>query len=60
MDKHKKGKKNSGSEARLKRFKKILWGGLATGIVLAVLLFFLIGCEFFINYKLEFRKKGEK
>lgn len=42
MDKHKKGKKNSGSEARLKRFKKILWGGLATGIVLAVLLFFLI------------------
>ena len=42
MDKHKKGKKNSGSEARLKRFKKILGGGLATGIVLAVLLFFLI------------------
>ena len=42
MDKHKKGKKNSGSEARLKRFKKILWGGLAAGIVLAVLLFFLI------------------
>ena len=42
MDKHKKGKKNSGAEARLKRFKKILWGGLATGIVLAVLLFSLI------------------
>ena len=37
MDKHRKGKKNSGSEARLKRFKKILWGGLAAGIVLAVL-----------------------
>ena len=32
----------------------------ASDIITGILLFFLIGCEFFINYKLEFRKKGEK
>lgn len=30
----------------------------ASDIITGILLFFLIGCEFFINYKLEFRKKG--
>ena len=29
----------------------------ASDIITGILLFFLIGCEFFINYKLEFRKK---
>lgn len=32
----------------------------ASDIITGILLFFLIGCEFFINYRLEFRKKGEK
>ena len=32
----------------------------ASDIITGILLFFLIGCEFFINYKLEFRKEGEK
>lgn len=32
----------------------------ASDIITGILLFFLIGCEFFINYKLEFRKKGDK
>ena len=32
----------------------------ASDIITGILLFFLIGCEFFINYKLEFRKKGGK
>ena len=32
----------------------------ASDIITGILLFFQIGCEFFINYKLEFRKKGEK
>ncbi len=31
----------------------------ASDIITGILLFFLIGCELFINYKLEFRKKGE-
>lgn len=30
----------------------------ASDIITGILLFFLIGCEFFINYRLEFRKKG--
>jgi general nucleoside transport system permease protein len=29
----------------------------ASDIITGIILFFLIGCEFFINYKLEFRKK---
>ena len=29
-------------------------------IITGIILFFLIGCEFFINYKIEFRKKGEE
>lgn len=29
----------------------------ASDIITGILLFFLIGCEFFINYRLEFRKK---
>jgi simple sugar transport system permease protein len=32
-------------------------------MVVGIVLFFIIGCEFFINYKLKFResaKKGEK
>ncbi|WMJ85920.1 ABC transporter permease [Anaerocolumna sp. MB42-C2] len=29
----------------------------ASDIITGILLFFLIGCEFFINYKVEFRKK---
>lgn len=29
----------------------------ASDIITGILLFFLIGCEFFVNYKLEFRKK---
>ncbi len=28
----------------------------ASDIITGIILFFLIGCEFFINYKLEFRK----
>ena len=28
----------------------------ASDIITGILLFFLIGCEFFINYRLEFRK----
>ena len=32
----------------------------ASDIITGIILFFLIGCEFFINYKLEFRKKGGK
>ena len=32
----------------------------ASDIITGIILFFLIGCEFFINYKLEFRKKGDK
>lgn len=30
----------------------------ASDIITGILLFFLIGCEFFINYRLEFRKTG--
>jgi simple sugar transport system permease protein len=29
----------------------------ASNIITGIIIFFLIGCEFFINYKLEFRKK---
>lgn len=32
----------------------------ASDIITGILLFFLIGCEFFINYKLEFRKRGKE
>ena len=32
----------------------------ASDIITGILLFFLIGCEFFINYKLEFRKKSRE
>ena len=32
----------------------------ASDIITGILLFFLIGCEFFINYRLEFRKKGKE
>ena len=32
----------------------------ASDIITGIILFFLIGCEFFINYKLEFRKNGDK
>ena len=31
----------------------------ASDIITGIILFFLIGCEFFINYKMEFRKKKE-
>ncbi|MBQ9156346.1 MAG: ABC transporter permease [Eubacterium sp.] len=30
----------------------------ASDVVTGIILFFVIGCEFFINYKLEFRKKS--
>ena len=29
-------------------------------IITGIILFFLIGCEFFIRYKVEIRKKGEE
>ena len=29
----------------------------ASEVITGIILFFVIGCEFFINYKLEFRKK---
>lgn len=32
----------------------------ASDIITGILLFFLIGCEFFINYKLEFRKRDRE
>lgn len=32
----------------------------ASDIITGILLFFLIGCEFFINYKLEFHKKHKE
>ena len=32
----------------------------ASDIITGIILFFLIGCEFFINYKLEFRKAGKE
>lgn len=32
----------------------------ASSIITGIILFFLIGCEFFINYKLEFRKKHKE
>lgn len=32
----------------------------ASDIITGILLFFLIGCEFFINYRLEFRKNGKE
>ncbi|MDD6058600.1 MAG: ABC transporter permease [Clostridiales bacterium] len=32
----------------------------ASDIITGILLFFLIGCEFFINYKLEWRKRGKE
>lgn len=32
----------------------------ASDIITGILLFFLIGCEFFINYKLEFRKSRKE
>lgn len=31
----------------------------ASDIITGIIIFFLIGCEFFINYQLEFRKKGK-
>jgi len=32
----------------------------ASDIITGILLFFLIGCEFFINYKVQFRTSGKK
>jgi simple sugar transport system permease protein len=32
----------------------------ASDIITGIILFFLIGCEFFINYRLEFRKKKKE
>ena len=32
------------------------FGEILTGIIL----FFIIGCEFFINYKVQFRSSGKK
>lgn len=32
----------------------------ASDIITGILLFFLIGCEFFVDYKLEFRKKSKE
>lgn len=32
----------------------------ASDIITGILLFFLIGCEFFINYKLDFKKKSKE
>lgn len=32
----------------------------ASDIITGIVLFFLIGCEFFINYKLDLRKKGKE
>jgi simple sugar transport system permease protein len=29
-------------------------------ILTGIILFFIIGCEFFINYKLRFRSKAKK
>ena len=29
-------------------------------ILTGIILFFIIGCEFFITYRLQFRKKAEK
>ena len=29
----------------------------ASELITGIILFFLIGCEFFVNYKVEFRKK---
>ena len=29
-------------------------------IITGVILFFIIGCEFFINYKVQFRTSGKK
>ena len=29
-------------------------------IITGIILFFLIGCEFFINYRIQFRKKAAK
>ena len=34
--------------------------GLGSSILTGVILFFIIGSEFFINYKINFRKSGEK
>jgi simple sugar transport system permease protein len=31
-----------------------------SAMITGILLFFIIGCEFFINYKINFRKKTEK
>ncbi|WP_099468630.1 ABC transporter permease [Konateibacter massiliensis] len=31
----------------------------ASDIITGIIIFFLIGCEFFINYQLEFRRKGK-
>ena len=32
----------------------------ASEMIMGVILFFLLGCEFFINYRLEFRKHDKK
>jgi simple sugar transport system permease protein len=32
----------------------------ASDIITGIIIFFLIGCEFFINYQLEFRKKSKE
>ena len=32
----------------------------ASDIITGIILFFIIGCEFFITYRLQFRKKAEK
>jgi len=31
-----------------------------SNIITGILLFFLIGCEFFVNYRLEFQKKDKE
>ena len=32
----------------------------ASNIITGIILFFIIGCEFFINYKVQFRSSGKK
>ena len=32
----------------------------ASNIITGIILFFIIGCEFFINYKIQFRSSGKK
>ena len=47
---------NKKDGGRTHHSKVILYSDILTGIIL----FFLIGCEFFINYKIQFRKKADK